>query len=464
MKKIAVLFLALGACVEAPTTTQATSHVATLEVVHVLSNAFDPDPELLSPYVNADGGHPRGPVFEFEGRLYGTGWQNGPNMGGDIDHSCSSNFYWQTEVQDYQCPGSLFSMALDGSDFRVEHAFSRLNSSKRNADGYQPSGELAAFGGRIYGTTRAGGNLTGLTSQPGCGTLYSMVPGDSSSFVVHHSFCSYARHADGRSPHGGVTIAPDGTVYGTSITGNDGAGVIWKYPPGGPLANVATFPKVSGVAALGSTPYGTVIIGADGKLHGATGWGGANNAGTLYTVDPVTRAITADAHWPAYTFAFNTDNSGLQALELGDDGTIYGASQFGGPNGNGFSFKFEDGQVEILLENAPVYQTSSPGCPRYCNDTGSLPISSPVEGEDGLLYWTTTSGGEFGHGGIFRGSRDGALFQELHSFTLEDPIGYHPHAGLIQGSDGAFYGTTFGGGAGGGFGVVFRMVPPQFCP
>jgi uncharacterized repeat protein (TIGR03803 family) len=42
--------------------------------------------------------------------------------------------------------------------------------------------------------------------------------------------------------------------------------------------------------------------------------------------------------------------------------------------------------------------------------------------------------------------------------AFNGPNGYGPAAGLIQGTDGNFYGTTEYGGAG-GFGTVFKMTP-----
>src|SRR5579871_6693689 len=44
---------------------------------------------------------------------------------------------------------------------------------------------------------------------------------------------------------------------------------------------------------------------------------------------------------------------------------------------------------------------------------------------------------------------------DLFSFTA--PLGAYPSAPLLQGSDGAYYGVTEGGGLAGGFGTVFRM-------
>jgi uncharacterized repeat protein (TIGR03803 family) len=76
-------------------------------------------------------------------------------------------------------------------------------------------------------------------------------------------------------------------------------------------------------------------------------------------------------------------------------------------------------------------------------------------GADANFYGTTYQGGAGGRGTAFRMSLDGAL-TTLYSFTngLE---GGHVAAGLVQGSDGSFYGATYKGGAY-GYGTVFSIA------
>ena len=92
---------------------------------------------------------------------------------------------------------------------------------------------------------------------------------------------------------------------------------------------------------------------------------------------------------------------------------------------------------------------------------GANPFAGLVQGNDGNFYGTTDRG-DFGT--VFRISATGAL-TTLYSFhSAKDGGG--PQAGLVQGSDGNFYGTTDGGGVGGA-GTVFRLsvvapVAPAF--
>ncbi len=83
------------------------------------------------------------------------------------------------------------------------------------------------------------------------------------------------------------------------------------------------------------------------------------------------------------------------------------------------------------------------------------PYANVIQGSDGNFYGTT-SGFGFGasdYGTVFKMTPAGGL-TTLVSFT--DSTGRNPVAGLVQGSDGNFYGTTAGGGALGG-GTIFRI-------
>ncbi len=66
---------------------------------------------------------------------------------------------------------------------------------------------------------------------------------------------------------------------------------------------------------------------------------------------------------------------------------------------------------------------------------GAGPYAGLVQGSDGNFYGTT----EGRSGTVFRISPSGT-FTNLHTFTGID--GVHPAAGLVQGIDGNFYGTT----------------------
>src|SRR5260370_14143398 len=81
--------------------------------------------------------------------------------------------------------------------------------------------------------------------------------------------------------------------------------------------------------------------------------------------------------------------------------------------------------------------------------TGAFPgLTSLVEGTDGNFYGTAGSGGDANYGTVFSITSAGVL-TTLYSFCAQANCvdGSYPEAGLVQATDGNFYGTTFEGGA-----------------
>src|SRR5207302_10946622 len=77
---------------------------------------------------------------------------------------------------------------------------------------------------------------------------------------------------------------------------------------------------------------------------------------------------------------------------------------------------------------------------------GRSPEAALVQGSDGNFYGTTLLGGAHLEGTVFKIDATGSL-TTLHSFSGSPGDGAVPFAGLVQGSDGNFYGTTASGGA-----------------
>jgi uncharacterized repeat protein (TIGR03803 family) len=95
--------------------------------------------------------------------------------------------------------------------------------------------------------------------------------------------------------------------------------------------------------------------------------------------------------------------------------------------------------------------------PIWFNTTGAIAV-----GADSNLYSTSPQGGSRGVGTVFRVSPKGDL-KVLHDFVQYDPKdGAGPASGLVDGHDGYFYGTSYGGGF--GLGTIFRIRPNQTTP
>jgi uncharacterized repeat protein (TIGR03803 family) len=245
----------------------------------------------------------------------------------------------------------------------------------------------------------------------------------------------------------------------------------------------------------------SMVQGKDGSLYGTTLGGGINFEGTAFKLTRTGKIRTL------YNFCSQlncSDGSNPWAgLLLAADGSFYGTTQFGGdvtcpfyntcgtifkitPEGTLttlFSFDESDGELPISrvvqATDRELYGTTSQGglsneCSQGCGTVFKMTTEGDLttlhsfnggdgqgtsaglaEGTDGNFYGTTPGGGEFANGTVFKITPQGAL-TTLHSFDIGD--GANPKAGLIQGLDGNFYGATIGGGSG-GWGVVFKMTP-----
>ena len=122
--------------------------------------------------------------------------------------------------------------------------------------------------------------------------------------------------------------------------------------------------------------------------------------------------------------------------------------------------------------NSPRIQCRRARClstDRYCGAQvlhsfdladGAEPLAGVIQGSDGNFYGTTYENGPTGTGTVFELTPSGTL-TTLYAFcTLTGCAdGAAPSAGLIQGSDGNFDGTTRSGGAD-GIATVFELSPP----
>jgi uncharacterized repeat protein (TIGR03803 family) len=159
---------------------------------------------------------------------------------------------------------------------------------------------------------------------------------------------------------------------------------------------------------------------------------------------------------PAQTFTtlvnFNRTNGStpVGALVQGTDGNLYGTTRDGGAYNNGTVFK---------VTPTGALKTIYSFCAEVNCPDGHKPFAGLVLATDGNFYGTTTLGGANPFfGTVFKITSSGAVTL-LHSFTFSD--GAQPYSGLVQATDGNFYGTTWVGGGGtyGWAGTVFKITP-----
>jgi uncharacterized repeat protein (TIGR03803 family) len=150
----------------------------------------------------------------------------------------------------------------------------------------------------------------------------------------------------------------------------------------------------------------------------------------------------------------STPNDGyhpMAGLVQGSDGSFYGTTQTGGTGNriNGTVFRISSNGIYTNLH----FFAGSP-------TDGGVPYGWLVQGSDGNFYGTTAFGGSHNSGTVFRISSSGS-YTSLYSFGNQPNDGAYSYAGLVQGSDGNFYGTTGRGGLStncyAGCGTVFQI-------
>jgi uncharacterized repeat protein (TIGR03803 family) len=270
------------------------------------------------------------------------------------------------------------------------------------------------------------------------------------TFTTLHSFDG----TDGKVPQGGVILGLDGNLYGTTPEGgansNDNSGTAYKVTPQGARTVLHNFCSRTGCAG-GAAPVAGLVLGTDGNFYGtAEAGGGPTGGGTVYKV------TSQGGFTTLYNFCLQqqcTDGSGpTGALTQGTDGNFYGTTNGGGTNGKGTVFKVTPHGALTTLYSF---------CPQAGCVDGQNPWAGMVQGSDGNFYGTAQYGGAHGGGTVFKISPQGK-FTTLYSFCALSNCadGENPFAALIQAADGNYYGTTlYGGTKGGPFGTVFKITP-----
>jgi uncharacterized repeat protein (TIGR03803 family) len=258
--------------------------------------------------------------------------------------------------------------------------------------------------GRLYGTTYSGGanNL---------GAVIKINLSDNNSIVLH-SFSG----TDGSSPGAGLTLATNGSYYGTTVMGGAyGFGVLYSITPSGTLTVLHSFAGGSD----GEYPYGPPIQAVDGNFYGATsGTPDSSDEATIYK-------LTSTGNYSViYTFNSSTTGVGVYGLVQGSDGLLYAVANVGGANNCGTVVKLSTAGV--------LKETHSFSCsvgPHY-------PVAAPLLASNGTLYGTTPKGGAHGQGTIYN-------ISSLFGVNVLYSDGEDPYAGLVQANDGNLYGVTY---------------------
>jgi uncharacterized repeat protein (TIGR03803 family) len=306
--------------------------------------------------------------------------------------------------------------------------------------------------GNFYGTTLGGGSTSCFLGS--CGTIFKITAAGALSTL--YSFCAQTGCPDGFYVPAGLVQATDGNFYGTTAYGGTpatncvyhGCGTIFKITPGGALTTLYSFCSQANCTD-GDVPVAPLVQGSDGNLYGTTQLGGAYDSGTVFKIT-LTGTLTTLYRFCSLGFACPDGSEPIAGLVQATDGNFYGTTLGGGTYGYGTVFKITPSGTLTTLHS-------------FDGSDGMSPYGGLVQATDGNFYGTTYAGGGRGRGTAFEVTPAGVL-TTLYSFCSVGLCsdGEFPEAGLVQASDGNFYGTTeFGGNysdCGDGCGTIFKLT------
>lgn len=303
----------------------------------------------------------------------------------------------------------LFALVLALTATQPAHAQTfQLIHSFTGPDGYAPSTGLTIdSSGDLYGTTGMGGTGNCMPGW-GCGTAFKLTrTGSGWSFATIHDF---QPAPDGEFPESRMVFGPDGSLYGTTVSGGTGAclqygcGIVFKLTPGDGSWTESILLEFNFLN--GGYPSGRLAFDAPGNLYGTTSGGGTG---------------------------FEECSGGC----LGD-GVVYKLNLSGGA------------PTETVLHDF------------YAGNAvdGIGPEGGVTFDNAGNLYGTTTSGSlGLGYGTVFRLSPSGSNWNETILYRFDGGNdGANPWGGLIFDPAGNLYGTTAFNSFERGAGTVFELA------
>jgi uncharacterized repeat protein (TIGR03803 family) len=358
--------------------------------------------------------------------LYSFAGTNGNLPLGRLVQAADGSLYGTTRSGGAFNNGTVFQISTNGT-LVMSIPFAGTNGAVPYA------GLVLGTDGNFYGTTRQG---------VGYGNVFRMTPDG-----VISNLCAFrGGGSDGILPQAALVEAANGDLYGTAYQGGIlDAGTVFKITTNGFMTTLVQFTGFSG-AYTGGNPLASLVVANDGNFYGTTSQG---NQGTVFRMTAGGGFTNLASFKPG-----PIPNDGYilrSALVQGADRRLYGTAAAGGTI-QGF------GTVFAVTTNGTVTTLV-----RFGGTNGSNPYAELILASDENFYGTTSQGGSAGWNGpgtIFRMTPNGVL-TTLVSFTgTNGPFaGANPQASLVQGSDGHFYGTTSAGGSYNA-GTVFRLTVP----
>ena len=394
---------------------------------------------------------------------------DGSNPAGGLISDSAGNFYGTTcngGPGGYAGNGTVFELTQQGGKWIKTSIDAFSEGSSRCPE------ENLTFdqAGNLYGATVSGGTND-------LGTVFRLTPqGNTWTFSLIYSFQGGAadgEYPEGGLVFDKTGNLFGATIRGGNSSCQDGCGTVFQLTPSQGGNWTETVIHFFGHGNDGATPFASPIVDDKGNLFGTTHAGGTAGDGTVFKLDaPATQGGAWTEH-VLHNFQGAPDGDGPNALIFDPKGNLDGTTTLGG-TANGTIFQLTRGKDGAWTESVLYSFCSQSNCP---GGDGTGPSGGLAFDRTGKLYGTTESGGsggfcqgEYNCGTVFElapPTTQGGAWTEtvLYNFT-NGKDGWGPEAGLILGKFGVLYGTTTKGGNEGknctfnvGCGTVFKVKP-----
>ncbi len=343
----------------------------------------------------------------------------------------------------------IFAQRAEAQTFQVLYNFTG------GADGASPyAGLTMDAAGNLYGTTLDGGYYGGDECRyAGCGVVFKLTRTSSGwQFLTIHTFQGAP---DGAAPLGGVTIGPDGSLYGTTAGGGSRppCGTVYKLRQPlnatGPWTETILY-TFSPSGGDGCGPQADVIFDQVGNIYGTTNGGGEGDCGNNAGCGAVFMLTPSNGTWAESVLHRFTEADGgnpMSGLTIDRAGNLYGTTDWGGwATVSGWGVVYE------LTPSASAWTETVLRYFRYGGIDGFAPIGGLFLDGFGHLYGVNNQGGPYSSGTAFMlsPSDDQWIFDVIYPFNLHGEGG-NPAAALVMDAAGNLYGT-------GRSGLVFKLT------
>jgi uncharacterized repeat protein (TIGR03803 family) len=278
----------------------------------------------------------------------------------------------------------MITQTARAQTYKVIHTFT-------GSDGIYPTSTLVLDrAGNLYGSTEEGGAYNR-------GVLFQLKPAGS-GWTLHplHDFGQQADYGFFPLNYGGLTLGPDGALYGSAsdgglpdcFNGQAYCGVVFRLRPPATACTSALCPwdytLVYQLTNNVEDPEGSLVFDAAGNLYGTTFFG------TIYEISP------SGGGWNA-SVIYQLDNDTNAGLVMDNAGNLYGVWADYTSTGGVFELSpSSSGWTETM-----IYSFTG-------GSDGGTPLGGLVLDHAGNLYGSTSSGGSGGGGTVFELSPSGS--------------------------------------------------------